>query len=291
MRILAAAIGMVAWTALGSAMADAKTIRDCPDCPELTVIPAGSYVMGSPGIEEGARNNEGPQRRVDIGYRLAVGTHEVTVRQFRAFATDAGHVAEGCWVGDGGIGFAEDPAAGWWAPGYDQTEDSPAVCVSWEDAQAYLRWLSKKTGKPYRLLSEAEWEYVARAGATGRYPWGDNASREHANFGHEECCQGHAQDKDRWTHAAPVGSFPANKFGVHDMLGNVWEWVEDCWHDSYARGPADGSAWTRTGACATRGVRGGSWFDIPDLLRLAFRHRDDKDARVVLVGFRVARPE
>ncbi|MGE4220861.1 MAG: formylglycine-generating enzyme family protein [Alphaproteobacteria bacterium] len=294
MRSIAAAMGATVLALAGLLMAvpaTAKTIRDCPDCPQLTVIPAGSYTMGSPGAEEGAEINEGPQRRVDIAYRLAVGTYEVTVGQFRAFVKATKYAAEGCWLGNAVIGFDLDPAAGWWVPGYEQTEDSPVVCVNWDDAQAYLRWLSQKTGKPYRLLTEAEWEYVARAGATGRYPWGEQASRKYANFGESECCAGAAEAEDKWVEAAPVGSFPPNKFGVHDMLGNVWEWVEDCWHQSYAKGPVDGSAWIKAGLCETRGVRGGSWFDIPDLLRLAYRHKDDKGARIMLLGFRVARPE
>ena len=155
------------------------------------------------------------------------------------------------------------------------------INVSWEDAQGYVRWLSRKTGEEYRLLSESEWEYVARAGTRTRYWWGDEIGRNRAN------CDGcGSRWEDRQT--APVGSFSANGFGLHDVHGNVWEWVEDCWNESYAGAPRDGSAW-ESGECGRRVLRGGSWYNNLRYLRSAFRGRNSAGNRYMFIGFRVAR--
>ena len=153
--------------------------------------------------------------------------------------------------------------------------------VSWEDAQSYVRWLSRETGEEYRLLSEAEWEYAARAGTRTRYWWGDAIGRNRAN-----CAGNHCGDSYRYT--APVGSFSSNGFGLHDMHGNVWEWVEDCWNDSYRGAPSDGSAW-ESGDCGVRVLRGGSWSHVPRLLRSAYRFGSTAGDRSSYAGFRVAR--
>jgi formylglycine-generating enzyme required for sulfatase activity len=154
--------------------------------------------------------------------------------------------------------------------------------VNWDDAQQYVAWLSQTTGKPYRLLTEAEYEYATRAGTTTEYPWGDDIGKNNAN------CDGCGSQQDN-TQTAPVGSFAANGFGLHDMAGNVWEWVEDCYHPNYQDIPADGSAWT-SADCANRVARGGSWHDTPVNLRSANRHwNSSPDDRDDGVGFRVAR--
>ena len=170
------------------------------------------------------------------------------------------------------------------------------VCVNWEDAQAYVRWLSTETGERYRLPSEAEWEYAARAGTTTRRHWGNDPD--------EQCAYANGADRtakrrfDGWTVAdctdrvlwtSPAGAFAANGFGLHDMLGNVWEWVEDCWHDDYDDAPRDGSAWTRGGDCSRRVLRGGSWGGGPASLRSGLRLIDDAGARFDNYGFRVSR--
>ena len=157
----------------------------------------------------------------------------------------------------------------------------PVIRVSWSDVQAYVAWLSGKTGEAYRLLSEAEWEYAARAGTTTRYHWGDDIGRNRANCVGDRC-------GDSWEFTAPVGSFGANGFGLHDVHGNVWEWVEDCWNGSYAGAPSDGSAW-ESGNCDRRVLRGGSWVNIPRDLRAAVRGRIDTGDRSSISGFRVAR--
>ena len=191
-----------------------------------------------------------------------------------------------------------DQAKDWRNPGYAQEDPHPVACVSWEDAKAYVVWLSGRTGKAYRLLTEAEWEYAARAGTTTRRFWGD--------YGDESCAYANGADQttkaqvpgaanwlvancnDRYAHTAPVGSYRANAFGLFDMLGNVWEWTEDCWNGNYGDAPSDGRAWA-TGDCSQRVVRGGSWSDIPMFLRSALRFRGSTAIRDSYVGFRVAR--
>lgn len=247
-----------------------ETFRECSACPEMVVLPPGRFLMGSPPGEAGRSNDEGPQRWVTLAQPVAVGKFEVTFAEWDA-----------C-VADGGCGGYK-PADFTWGRG-----TQPVINVSWGDAQAYVDWLSRKTFATYRLLSEAEWEYAARAGTTTAYPWGATASHEFANYGKDECCDGLAQGRDRWVNTAPVGSFPANRFGLHDMHGNVWEWTEDCLNESYAGAPSDGSAW-RSGDCSRRVLRGGSWLIDPRILRSAARGRIDPAERSGLIGFRVAR--
>lgn len=244
--------------------------RDCDECPEMVTVPAGSFVMGSPADEEGRRDDEGPQRTVTIGRAFAVGKFEVTFAEWDA-----------CVAGGGCNGYRPEDQG--WGRG-----NRPVINVSWNDAQAYVQWLSNRTGKRYRLLSEAEWEYAARARTTTAYPWDQSASHESANYGMDLCCGGLAQGSDSWLYTAPVGSFPANGFGLYDMHGNVLEWTEDCYNGSYAGASSDGSA-PRSGDCSIRVLRGGSWFSLPRGLRSAFRAWNYPTARDVYNGFRLAR--
>ena len=243
--------------------APGTVFRDCGVCPEMVVIPAGTFMMGSPAREEGRYDDEGPVHRVTIAAPFAVGRHEVTFAEW-----DACVVAGGC---DGHV-----PDDDGWGRG-----DRPVIHVTWENAQAYVGWLSAKTGQRYRLLSESEWEYAARVGSHTRYAWGDAVGRNRAN------CDGCGS---RWDveSTAPAGSFPANAFGLHDMHGNVSEWVEDCWNSSYERAPSDGTAWAR-GDCGSRGVRGGAWNYVPRALRAAVRYWHAIGYRDNYLGFRVAR--
>ena len=268
--------------------------RDCAECPEMVVVPAGEFEMGSPWSEEGRFDDEGPVHYVRIGYRLAVGRYEVTRGEFARFVSATGReTGSSCRVHDADAGEWEDRSgASWRSPGYSQGADHPVVCVSWDDAVAYARWLSREAGREYRLLSESEWEYAARAGTlTARY-WGEGASGkcEYANAAAAEtsfnwrdksCSDGHA-------HTAPVGSFGANGWKLHDMLGNVWEWTQDCWNDGYDGAPADGGAW-KTGECSRRVLRGGSWDFGLWFVRAALRGGYDSDSRSSILGFRVAR--
>ena len=241
-----------------------ERFRDCAECPELVVAPAGSFTMGSPLSEEGRFEDEGPQRRVTIPSPLAVGVYEVTFAEWDA-----------C-VSAGGCGGHRPDDRGW------GRGSRPVINVSWEDARAYVDWLSRRTGASYRLLSESEWEYVARGGSRTAYWWGGSVGRNRANC--FDC-------GSRWDgeQTAPVGSFGANGFGLHDVSGNVWEWVEDCWHADYRGAPADGSAWTSGGNCGLRVLRGGSWSNGPRILRSASRNGNSAGSRVDDSGFRVSR--
>ena len=243
--------------------APVRRFRDCAECPEMVVVPAGSYMMGSPSGEAGSDDDEGPVHRVRITEPLAVGVYEVTFGEWEACRR--------------GGGCTRNPDDEGWGRG-----SRPVIDVSWEDAQVYVRWLSWRTGKRYRLLSESEWEYVARAGTTTRYHWGDAVSRNRANC--DGC--GSRWDDER---TASVGSFRPNGFGLHDVHGNVWEWVEDCWHERYAGAPRDGRAWTSGGDCSSRVMRGGSWYLTPRFMRSADRYRSTARGRRSDVGFRVAR--
>lgn len=278
---------------------DAGTVfRDCPDCPDLVVIPPGRFRMGAEGGEEG--RPEGPVREVRIGSAFAAAVTEVTQEQFAAFVVATGRdMPGGCRVWDGAE-WQYPAGADWTNPGYGRVPfaEEPVTCVSWLDARDYAAWVAKRTGKPYRLLTEAEWEYVARAGTTGEFPWpaGDAAA---------PCAAGNVYDAsgaranhfdwepfacdDGYGLASPVGSFAANAFGLKDVLGNVWEWTADCYAAPYPASPVDGSAVTITGDCARRTVRGGSWISRPSRQRVSFRGRDPEDARFSFFGIRVAR--
>ena len=256
-------------------------LRDCDTCPELVVVPPGSFTMGSPASEEGRHTDEGPRHRVTIEQPFAVGKYEVTRGEYAQFVLDTGHsTTPSCRIYEGEGEWNERSGHNWQNPGYRQTERDPVVCVSWDDAQEYVLWLSKKTGKAYRLLSEAEWEYVARAGTTTRYTWGDEIGQNRA---HCDGCGGWWDSK----RTSPVGSFVPNGFGLHDVHGNVWEWVADCWNRSYEGARTDGSAWESV-ACKLRVVRGGSWNSSPALLRSADRFGLASDSRYSIDGFRVA---
>ena len=241
---------------------DVQVFWDCSWCPELVVVPSGSFRMGSPASEEWRDDDEGPVHRVRIP-AFAVGVYEVTRGEFARFVSATGY------------------RAGDLCPLVGQGDDHPVMCVNWDDARAYVSWLSRETGQRYRLLSESEWEYVARAGTSTRYWWGDGIGRNRAN------CRGCGS---RWDDArtAPVGSFSANEFGLHDVHGNVLEWVEDCWNWSYEGAPTDGSAW-ESGVCSARVLRGGSWNSNPRFLRSAIRVGFEAGNRSDGTGFRVAR--
>ena len=277
--------------------------RDCPECPQMVVVPAGSYRMGSPSHEHGRDENEGPLHDVTISAPFAIGRHEVTVAEFGRFVDGTGYAAgNSCTVYEDGKWWGNRADRSWRNPGFGQSGRFPVVCVNWNDAQAYVAWLSRETGEEYRLPSESEWEYAARAGtSTSRY-WGEGQSGQcrHAN-GADESMKERYSDRAGWTvascrdgyvHTAPVGSFAANNWGLRDMLGNAREWTEDCWNHGYAELPSDGSAWEYED-CAMRVQRGGSWSSTSSALRAAFRIRrtirPGSSNREAGVGFRVAR--
>jgi formylglycine-generating enzyme required for sulfatase activity len=233
------------------------SIRDCEDCPYLVRIPAGRYKIGSPRQERGHQASEEPQTDISIGKPFLIGRFKVTFAQWDA-CVDAG-------------GCRHRPSDEDWG-----REDRPVLNVSWDDAQAYLSWLRTVTKKRYRLPSEAEWEYAARAGSEGAYSWGDNISPSLANY------------NNFLKKTVPAGMYTKNKFGLYQVHGNLGEWVEDCWHDSYAKIPRDGTPY-RLGNCGVHSVRGGYWAFGPEMIRSASRAFGDHDARSKLFGFRVAR--
>ncbi len=291
----------------GSAQVDShlKTFRDCTECPEMVIVPAGEFSMGAAPDEEQLeylhhefRNRSTPQRLVTVR-SFSAGRYEVTRYQYQVFIEATGHRSDGCFVWNAGD-YRMDPARNWRNPGYPQDERHPVSCVSWEDATAYVRWLSARTGKPYRLLSEAEWEYAARGGNAAPRFWGVDASQscsygngadrrtlslvaEAGSWPSIQCDDGHA-------HTAPVGSYRANSYGLHDMLGNVAEWTADCWNGNYQEAPADGRTWM-AGDCFLRAVRGGAWDEGAASLRSAYRVGSPVVIRVYSRGFRVARQD
>ena len=264
--------------------------RDSAEGPEMVVIPAGSFLMGSPESEEDRDDNEGPQHMVTIPRVFAAGVYAVTRDEFAAFVEETGHFGHHDWHSGAGFGFMRSEPLHWQNPEYAQTGRDPVVCVNWKDAQAYVKWLSRKTGEEYRLLSEAEWEYAARAGTTTRYSFGDEVTPDLANY---------RESGRRKT--VPVGSYEPNKFGLYDMHGNVWEWVQDDWgaggdravfrwHNNYKGAPADGSAWEVSipSDPKERVLRGGSWYDFSGKLSAASRGSYMSGSSNEY-GFRVAR--
>ena len=229
----------------------------------MIVLPAGSFMMGSPTIEKGHREREQPQHGVTVAKPFAVLQLEVTFADWDACASYGNCVSD---ISDGG-----------WGRG-----SRPVIDVSWEDAKAYVAWLARMTGKPYRLLSEAEYEYAARGGTQTAYPWGDEIGKGKAN------CNGCGTQWDN-VETAPVGSFAPNRFNLYDMSGNIWELVEDCAHGDYDGAPTDGTAWIENGNCKNRVARGGAWSNTPDFLRSAARVSRAPNVRNSNLGFRLAR--
>ena len=276
--------------------------KDCPDCPEMQRVLPGTFVMGTPSADPHVAETRAESQAVivRIPRAFALGRTEVTLREYRAYLADSGYDAKAPCVAwdDNLLRFNADRARGPENPGRPREvrDDQPVSCVSWLDAKAYAQWLAHKTGKAYRLPSEAEWEYAARAGGNSRWPWGDAtadgcefanlydlASREQFAFGWEP-----VRCRDRYPDVAPAGALRANAFGLYDMIGNVAEWVEDCYTDSYVGRPRDGRAWVWTGGCTRRVQRGGSWASPAERARSASRDAAEPMLRAGTVGFRIA---
>ena len=268
-------------------------LRDCPTCPLMMVLPTGRFQQGSAGDVDEVSRFASPRHAVVIGRSLAMSSNEVTVGEFREFIASTQHQIAGCNTYDGRWEFRQD--ASWQAPGFAQSDMHPVTCVSWDDAAAYVAWLTAKSGHVYRLPSSAEWEYAARAGSDAELPWGATAAAAcaDANVADYSAAQRFPGWQvfpctDNYVNTAPVGSFKANAFGLHDLLGNVFEWVQDCWHDDYTAAPADGSAREEAG-CSERELRGGSWFSAPRYVNAAYRNRFEHGYRSSSIGIRVVR--
>jgi formylglycine-generating enzyme required for sulfatase activity/predicted Ser/Thr protein kinase len=265
-----------------------QVFRDCATCPLMRVLPAGTLLQGSM-----SHASEQPLRQVAIAAPIAFAPREITIGEFQEFADDTQLQTKGCNVHDGEWRWRDD--VNWESLDDGRTTTHPVGCVSWDDAVAYAAWLSKKTGHAYRLPSASEWEYAASAGVSPAIPLVADAAAA--------CKQANVADQaaagqypgwsvlacnDRYVQSAPVGSFAANAFGLHDTIGNMFEWVEDCWSDSYQGAPTDGSA-RRDGDCGSHEMRGGSWFTAPEFLRASYRNQFAHDYRSSSVGFRIVR--
>ena len=252
-----------------NALKPKDAFKECDGCPEMVVVPAGRFTMGSPEAEEDRFDAEGPQHLVMFAQPFAVGVFAVTFDEWDACVADSG--CESYRPSDQGWGRGR----------------RPVINVSWDDAQTYVAWLSRKTGKAYRLLSEAEREYAARAGTTTPFWWGSSISTQQANYDGSSAYGGGSKGEYR-QQTLPVESFQANPWGLYQVHGNVWEWTEDCSNENYNGAPSDGSAWT-LGDCSRRVLRGGSWYFSPEFTRSAFRVRLFSVNRTSTQGFRVGR--
>jgi formylglycine-generating enzyme required for sulfatase activity len=248
-----------------------EVFKDCPDCPDMVVIPAGTFDMGSTGSDE---KDEKPEHRVAIDLPFAMGKIEITRGQFAAFVSASGYKAGAKCLMLAGYEW-EEFSGNWLDPGYSQDDSHPAACISWNDAQAYVQWLSHLTGKTYQLPTESKWEYACRAGEQIEYCGSDKV----------DSVAWYDQNSDKTTH--PAAAKQANAFGLYDMSGNVGEWIEDIYHDDYRSAPSDGSAWG--GNSAKHVLRGGSWIQYRNGARSAFRSVSAPEYRYFDSGFRVVR--
>lgn len=302
------ATGLIASSLYAQAAAAAPSSA-CAPCPEMATIPAGSFKMGD--VNGVGEYDEVPVRTVTFARPFEMARREVTVREFRAFVEATGYDSgSSCWTHERQR-TTERRGRTWRNPGFRQGDDHPVTCLNWDDAQAYIAWLNAETGRTFRLPTEAEWEYAARAGTKTEYFWGDDIA--------DGCGSANVADQsvrgvivnvplapcsDGFAYTSPVASFAPNAFGLYDMLGNVFEWVEDCYQPRYDRAPSDGSA-IGAWACddprlkGRRATRGGSWYSRPIYVRSADRNLDDHPRqigwrknvsnRAANVGFRLAR--
>lgn len=266
-----------------------EVFQDCESCPKMVRLPAGSFWMGSPVSEVGRHADESPLIQVDVA-TFAMALTEVTRFDWMSFERHSGYrAASGCltWDGDG---YVQSAHLGWRNPGFSHLDEHPAVCVSWQDAQEYARWLSTQTGNKYRLPSEREWEYAARAGTSTPYPWSGSSVCGHANVADEALLLKHPgwqieRCNDGYPFTAPVGSFAPNAFGLYDLHGNVMEWVQDCW------GPQLHASDVRQSPlnCRSRVIRGGSWDLTASYMRSAYRGKAAETNRGSGTGIRLVR--
>lgn len=259
-----------------------EVFQDCKDCPEMVVLPSGSFTMGTPDDEVGRQPDEGPLHQVTFSKPFAVSRFTVTIGQWQAFLRDTDYK-----MPDADDRPGRKCSAG--NPSYPTTARHPAVCMTWHEAQRYIDWLSNKTGKPYRMLSESVREYAARAGSTGPFPFPFDEGKEYSIARHANTYG----PEDGFSFTAPVGSFPPNAFGMYDMHGNVYEWVADSVHDDYVGAPTDGSAWIDSKpsdpTCDYRHIRGNDWTEAPIFSRSGNRNDRCSDNAGDWLGFRVMR--
>lgn len=288
---LAVAVWLLTYGDKSTSFQVGDIFRECAACPEMVVLPKGIFMMGSPDLEWNRDKDEGPQHQVNIDYTLAVGRYEVTVAEFNAFVSSSSYEFDDDCIVWTGRGYSKRNGNNWQSPGFSQGLQQPVVCVNWNDAKAYVNWLSNKTSQEYRLLSEAEWEYAARAGTESQYYTGETIAPDQANYNADfkyifaDAGKGPFREK-----TVTVGSFPPNAYGLYEMSGNVMEWIEDCYYPSYIGASGNGNA--RSVAekdCKQHVLRGGAWDFKPEGLRSANRHSHITESRYSSNGLRVAR--
>lgn len=279
------------------AIAD-NEFRDCPICPIMKQVPQGEFILGSPKSEAGRVEDEGPRTKVAI-QKIAISKFEITRREFAAFIEDTNYRSvDSCYLMQENGAWNLVKSASWRSPGFQQSAEHPVVCVSWQDALAYTEWLNLKSqNHHYRLLSESEWEYAARSGSASRYWWGENEDDfcKYTNGADKSAREKYplwektGNCSDSFVYTAPVGNYGiANSFGLYDLVGNVWEWVADCYRPNYEKQPRDGSAFTSKN-CSNRVFRGGAWGDYGSFyLRTAYRGEWKSTEAFANIGFRVA---
>jgi formylglycine-generating enzyme required for sulfatase activity len=302
-RVLPGLLAVCALMGWSSSVPAQEGFRDCDACPEMVRLPAGSYVMGAGSDEPGVRAGppESELTVITLPRPFAMSRHEVTRAEFSGFVRETGHeIAPGCQVWDESLArYADDGRRDWRTPGVpaNALDEHPVTCIAWADAQAYVAWLARKTRQRYRLPSEAEWEYAARAGSVASRPWGPLAA--------DGCGQANTYDltsearyalgwpaagcRDGYADLAPVGQLGLNGFGLADMIGNVWEWTEDCATHSRVGRPTGPEAWTWLGGCEERAIRGGGWLSPPARSRSGHAASAPAGLRADYLGFRVAR--
>lgn len=307
--LLAAGAGVGVGASAGAEPAG-KPFRDCANCPEMMPLKPGSFMMGATiqeearhGLSKGSRGHAQPVHRVTFAKGFAMGRYPVTVAEFRAFVDETGYkTPDACYnqqLNDGHFIYEKARGYSWRAPGFEQDDSHPVVCVSSEDADAYAAWLSRKTGKTYALPNEAQFEYALRAGTTTSFFWGEDKTKACEYSNQPDLDQGaylkapsgsdyRFQCHDGYPFTSPVGTYKPNPWGLYDMQGNIWEYTADCWNETYKGTPANGSTWT-TGDCDARPLRGGSFGNASHSAYAAVRFARHVSFTGHAFGFRVAR--
>ena len=310
MKIVLAFIAAAATASAADSHKPGAVFRDCADCPEMVALAAGSFVMGSTeeetkkaGLPEEHGARERPAHTVTFKKPFAIGKFELTLDEYTAFATATNRAAiDNCTTWDTAASkWGPLKSATWKTPGYEQTGRFPVGCVTIADARAYAAWLAQKTGKPYRIPSEAEWEYAARAGTRTMLPWADtqdnicaranvsDLTRMETHTAAEREATRYFECRDGFVYSAPVGSFPPDPWGLYDMVGNIWEWTEDCFIPHYNGAPTDGSVWRDPKQCDRLIVRSGGWYSRNWFARPAGRSRENPEYLSSTLGIRVVR--
>ncbi|MBV7575529.1 formylglycine-generating enzyme family protein [Pseudomonas sp. PDM32] len=275
-------LGLLGSTVPGLALAytaplPGKVFKDCRDCPEMVVLPAGTFTMGTPDDEVGREPDEGPMHEVTFDQPFAMSRYQITAGEWNQYMKETGIT-----LPDGDTRPGRACTNG--KPSYPQGPRQPAVCMNFTEVSAYVAWLSMKTGQHYHIVSEAQREYAARGGSTGAFPFPFDPGTEYSIATHANTYG----PTDGYSYSSPVGSYPANAFGLYDMHGNVYEWIADCYHPDYVGAPTDGSAWTEPD-CDTLRIRGNDWGEAPVFSRSGNRNDIDPQTRGDWIGFRVVR--